>query len=94
MTKSTSSLQGIETVRRDGCPAVVKIQERAMRTLFETRDLSAVRSYLQRQWAKILAGSVSLQDFVFAKEVSSPPLPAADAWTAIFEASKQTAQNY
>jgi DNA polymerase family B len=62
-------LQGIETVRRDGCPAVVKIQERAMRTLFETSDLSAVRSYLQRQWTKILAGRVSLQDFVFAKEV-------------------------
>ncbi len=40
-----------------------------MRTLFETRDLSAVRSYLQRQWTKILAGRVSLQDFVFAKEV-------------------------
>jgi DNA polymerase zeta len=69
------SLQGIETVRRDGCPAVVKIQERAMRTLFETSDLSAVRAYLQRQWTKILAGRVSLQDFVFAKEASGrPPL--------------------
>lgn len=41
-----------------------------MRTLFETRDLSAVRNYLARQWTKILAGRVSLQDFVFAKEVS------------------------
>lgn len=64
-------LQGIETVRRDGCPAVVKIMERMLRTLFETRDLSVVRSYLQRQWAKILAGRVSLEDFVFAKEVCS-----------------------
>lgn len=56
-------------MRRDGCPAVVKIMERMLRTLFETRDLSVVRSYLQRQWAKILAGRVSLEDFVFAKEV-------------------------
>jgi len=65
----TFDAKGIETVRRDGCPAVVKIMERMLRTLFETRDLSVVRSYLQRQWAKILAGRVSLEDFVFAKEV-------------------------
>ena len=28
-----------------------------------------VRTYLERQWTKILAGRVSVQDFVFAKEV-------------------------
>ena len=73
-------------MRRDGCPAVVKIQERAMRTLFETSDLSAVRAYLQRQWTKILAGRVSLQDFVFAKEVSGhPPVAAAAAAAAAAE---------
>lgn len=78
MTRQKFPVQGIETVRRDGCPAVVKIQERTMRTLFETQDLSAVRSYLQRQWTKILAGRVSLQDFVFAKEVRHlQRLPAA-----------------
>ena len=35
----------------------------------QTRDLSAVKSYLLRQLAKIQAGRVRLQDFVFAKEV-------------------------
>ncbi len=76
-------VQGIETVRRDGCPAVVKIQERAMRTLFDTSDLSAVRAYLQRQWTKILAGRVSLQDFVFAKEASGCA-PCCCRWRADF----------
>jgi DNA polymerase zeta len=28
-----------------------------------------VKGYLVRQWSKILGGRVSLQDFVFAKEV-------------------------
>lgn len=30
---------------------------------------SQVKAYLQRQWKRILSGRVSLQDFVFAKEV-------------------------
>ncbi|KAM3567388.1 hypothetical protein VYU27_010466, partial [Nannochloropsis oceanica] len=61
--------KGIEVVRRDGCPLVVKVQEKALRILFETRDLSAVKAYLLRQLAKIQAGRVRLQDFIFAKEV-------------------------
>ena len=54
-----------------------------MRTLFETSDLSAVRAYLQRQWTKILAGRVSLQDFVFAKEASGRPVVAASVAAAV-----------
>ncbi|KAK9818869.1 hypothetical protein WJX74_003598 [Apatococcus lobatus] len=61
--------KGIETVRRDTCPAVAKIMERCLRILFATRDLSQVKAYLERQWSKILANRVSIQDFVFAKEV-------------------------
>ena len=34
--------KGIETVRRDTCPAVAKIMERCLRILFATRDLSQV----------------------------------------------------
>nr|CAH7768167.1 unnamed protein product [Callosobruchus chinensis] len=41
--------KGIETVRRDGCPAVSK-------------------KYTMRQFTKILAGRVSVQDLTFAKE--------------------------
>lgn len=36
---------------------------------FKSHLLCKVKSYLQRQWTRILSGRVSLQDFVFAKEV-------------------------
>ncbi|KAG5354785.1 DNA polymerase zeta catalytic subunit [Yarrowia sp. B02] len=61
--------KGIETVRRDGTPAAQKIEEKALRILFDTADLSLVKSYLYEQWTKILTGKVSIQDFCFAKEV-------------------------
>lgn len=47
--------KGIETVRRDGCPAVSKLLEHSLRLLFSSRDLSLVKEYLRRQWSKILA---------------------------------------
>lgn len=61
--------KGIETVRRDGHPAQQKIVEKALRILFETRNLSAVKNYIQDQFQKITRGQVSVQDFCFAKEV-------------------------
>lgn len=61
--------KGIETVRRDGTPAEQKIQEKALKILFRTSDLSQVKEYFQRQCEKIMKGSVSIQDFCFAKEV-------------------------
>ncbi|KAI0510395.1 hypothetical protein KFK09_010996 [Dendrobium nobile] len=67
--KPTFDAKGIETVRRDTCPAVAKTLERSIRLIFESNDLSEVKSYLKRQWTRILAGKISLKDFVFAKEV-------------------------
>ena len=61
--------KGIETVRRDGYPAQQIIVETALRILFNTLDLSQVKSYIQSQFAKIYSGHVSIQDFCFAKEV-------------------------
>ncbi|RKP36804.1 hypothetical protein BJ085DRAFT_43731 [Dimargaris cristalligena] len=61
--------KGIETVRRDGCPATQKIMEKCLRLLFEHQDLTRIRTYLHREWGKISRGRVSIQDFVFAKEV-------------------------
>lgn len=61
--------KGIETVRRDGTPAEQKIEEKALKILFRTADLTQVKSYFQRQCEKIMKGSVSIQDFCFAKEV-------------------------
>ncbi|KAM8831537.1 DNA polymerase zeta catalytic subunit isoform 2-T2 [Spinachia spinachia] len=60
--------KGIETVRRDGCPAVSKILERSIKLLFETRDISQVKQFVQHQCMKILDGRASMQDLTFAKE--------------------------
>ena len=54
-------------VRRDQCLATVKLQERALRILFDTRDLSLVRSYLVKQFSRLLeggAGGVSVREYV------------------------------
>ncbi|KAI8623369.1 DNA polymerase family B [Xylariaceae sp. FL1651] len=76
--------KGIETVRRDGTPAEQMIEEKALKILFETADLSQVKSYFQRQCMKIMHGAVSIQDFCFAREVKlgtysdrGPPPPGA-----------------
>ena len=76
--------KGIETVRRDGTPAEQKIEEKALKLLFRTADLSQVKSYFQKQCTKILTGKVSIQDFCFAREVKlgtysgkGPPPPGA-----------------
>lgn len=61
--------KGIETVRRDGTPAEQKIEEKALKLLFRTSDLSQVKRYFQAQCTKIMTGRFSVQDFCFAKEV-------------------------
>lgn len=76
--------KGIETVRRDGTPAEQKIEEKALKLLFETADLSQIKEYFQAQCDKIMRGQVSVQDFCFAREVrlgtyseKGPPPPGA-----------------
>lgn len=76
--------KGIETVRRDGTPAEQKLEEKALKILFRSQDLSEVKQYFQEQCAKLMAGKVSVQDFLFAKEVKlgtysdkGPPPPGA-----------------
>ncbi|KAM5347076.1 hypothetical protein ACJ41O_010081 [Fusarium nematophilum] len=68
-TKPDFDAKGIETVRRDGTPAEQKIEEKALRLLFETADLSQIKAYFQKQCQKIMLNNVSVQDFCFAKEV-------------------------
>ena len=83
-TEPEFDAKGIETVRRDGTPAEQKIEEKALKILFRTADLSEVKSYFQKQCDKIMKGSVSVQDFCFAREVKlgtysdkGPPPPGA-----------------
>jgi DNA polymerase zeta len=59
--------KGIEIVRRDNCPAVGKMQEKALRLLFGTRDGSQVKGWLVRQWQALLGHRVRANDYVFAK---------------------------
>jgi len=66
--KPVFDAKGIETVRRDGIPATVKILEKSIRILFETKDISQVKSYVQSQFMKIISGNLSIQDLTFAKE--------------------------
>ncbi|KAG0718461.1 DNA polymerase zeta catalytic subunit [Chionoecetes opilio] len=83
--------KGIETVRRDGCPAVAKVLERSLHLLFDRKDVSLVRQYVQRQLLKVMQGRVSLQDLTFAKEYRGargyrpgacvPALQLARQWT-------------
>ncbi|XP_065284580.1 serine-rich adhesin for platelets isoform X2 [Dermacentor albipictus] len=60
--------KGIETVRRDTCPAVAKLLEKMLRVLFTSRDIVAVKRFVKLQLSKILAERVSPQDFIFARE--------------------------
>ncbi|KAI9569796.1 hypothetical protein HD554DRAFT_2087438 [Boletus coccyginus] len=78
----TFDAKGIETVRRDGVPAQAKMTETCLKILFRTQDLSEVKSYCYKTWSKILRNRISLQDFIFAKEVKmgtysdkAPPPP-------------------
>ena len=83
-TEPEFDAKGIETVRRDGTPAEQKIEEKALKLLFRTSDLSEVKRYFQQQCTKIMSGRFSVQDFCFAKEVKlgtyadkGPPPPGA-----------------
>ncbi|XP_074033296.1 DNA polymerase zeta catalytic subunit isoform X1 [Leptinotarsa decemlineata] len=85
--------KGIETVRRDGCPAVSKMLEKCLRLLFETKDVSLVKKYVLKQFNKIFSGRASIQDLTFAKEYRGaagyrpgacvPALELTRKWTAV-----------
>ncbi|KAF0292368.1 DNA polymerase zeta catalytic subunit [Amphibalanus amphitrite] len=60
--------KGIETVRRDGCPAVAKILEKSLRLLFTSHDMSVVRRFVTRQFEKFHRDAVSTTDLLFARE--------------------------
>lgn len=61
--------KGIETIRRDGIPAQLKMVGKSLRILFESKNLSLVKSYVVEQFDKILQNRVNVSDFCFAKEV-------------------------
>jgi len=48
------------------------MQEKCLRLLFESRDMSVVKKYVMGEWGKMLQGGdkLLLRDFIFSKEVS------------------------
>ncbi|CAI9102204.1 OLC1v1000436C1 [Oldenlandia corymbosa var. corymbosa] len=92
--------KGIETVRRDSCGAVSKTMEKSLRVFFEHPNIDKVKTYLLRQWTRIISGRISLEDFIFAKEVrlgtyraSSVP-PAAIVATKAMRADPRAEPRY
>ncbi|KAM3727658.1 DNA polymerase zeta catalytic subunit [Dirofilaria immitis] len=57
--------KGIETVRRDSCPLVSKILEKALRLLF-TNDINGMVRYLDMQLSNL--SKLPLSDFIFSRE--------------------------
>lgn len=47
---------------------MMKMLEKSLRILFETRDVSSVKSYVSRQFSKLLAGRANIQDLIYARE--------------------------
>ena len=47
---------------------IIQVLEKSLLLLFEHKDVSLVKQYVQRQLLKVLQGRVSLQDLTFAKE--------------------------
>lgn len=68
-TRPEFEAKGIETVRRDCCPAAARMLEMALRIQFTTRDVNEVKRYVQHQFVKIMSGKLSnIQDFIFARQ--------------------------
>jgi hypothetical protein len=62
-------VRGLEAKRRDQALVTQKLQAGAMINFFLTRDVSAVRAYLQRAWGIIRRGGESEVSFIVANEI-------------------------
>jgi DNA polymerase zeta len=47
---------------------IFQILEKSLRLIFETKDVSLVKSYVCRQFTKLLQGRLNIQDLIFARE--------------------------
>lgn len=79
-TKPEFEAKGIETVRRDCCPAAARMLEMALRIQFTTRDIKQVKRYVQHQFVKIISGKLSnIQDFIFARQYKPRDLDKSES---------------
>ena len=68
-SKKILDSKGLELIRRDTCEAVTKICEKIVRIIFDSKDLSKVKSFLYKTFDKIITGKAIIKEFIFAKEV-------------------------
>ncbi|XP_072939379.1 DNA polymerase zeta catalytic subunit [Epargyreus clarus] len=66
--KPVYEAKGIETVRRDGCPAGVKLLQQSLCELFSTGDVSRVRRLAAAQLARLAAGALPPPELLFTRE--------------------------
>lgn len=79
-TRPEFEAKGIETVRRDCCPAAARMLEMALRIQFTTRDVNEVKRYVQHQFIKIMSGKLSnIQDFIFARQYKPRDLDKSES---------------
>lgn len=73
--------KGIHSVRKNSCPLASAILENSLKTLFSTRDVSALYDYLVKAWTSVYKGEIPLSSYVFSQEITlgtyTVPPPAA-----------------
>ncbi|XP_050669192.1 DNA polymerase zeta catalytic subunit isoform X3 [Leptidea sinapis] len=66
--KPVYEAKGIETVRRDGCPAGVKLLQRSLCELFDSGDMSRVKRIACGLLTKLSEGSLPPHELFFTRE--------------------------
>ncbi|XP_059056759.1 DNA polymerase zeta catalytic subunit isoform X1 [Achroia grisella] len=66
--KPVFEAKGIETVRRDGCPAGVKLLQQSLCELFDSGDMSRVKSIVVSTLSRLASGTLPLHELFFTRE--------------------------
>lgn len=64
--------KGIETVRRDGCPAGVKLLHRSLCELFETGNMSRIKRIVTDVLNRLVQGTLPIHELFFTREYNGP----------------------
>lgn len=81
--------KGIELIRRDGCKVQQVILDKAIRTLFDTKDFNAVKKVVQRSFEHIFKGKYGLHRFMFAKEYNGSTYYQQNSCVPVLKIAKQ-----
>ncbi|OQR73804.1 DNA polymerase zeta catalytic subunit-like [Tropilaelaps mercedesae] len=88
-TEPVLDAKGIELVRRDGCKAQQVVLEKAIKTLFDTKDFGAVKKTVQRSFEQMLMGGFGLHRYVFAKEYNGSTYYQQNSCVPVLKVARQ-----